>query len=318
MTGSRVPAVFDAHPFMTAFDAWMDIKGGGRIDTEPNAHMILGQCLESGILEATGRILGCKITPNSKTLRHPALPLVGGTPDGWIDGEDTVVEVKVVGLDRAKDWGFDADEVPVFVVLQLYWYMLLLGFSKGLVAALVGGWLRFYRFTSDPEVQDVMLMRVREWWERYIVGDEQPAMGSSREAAQWLQRMHPAHHPPIREATDAEAQLLDQYVIVRVAEKKLKEQRDTYENLIKQAIGDDEGLRWGGGIGRFTWRKPKDSMVIDYKPMAIGLLQEFVKDPAERQEREDFYTHPKPNVRRIHISHPSLAEAAEAAKEVAA
>jgi putative phage-type endonuclease len=317
MTGSRVPAIFGVHPFMTAWDVWNHYKGGGEIEDTPDSHMILGTCLEPGIIDAAGRILGCEIIPNRATLRHPTLPLVGGTPDGWVKGDDTVVEVKVVGSDRWKDWGHEADEAPLFVQLQCIWYMLLLGFSKCLVAALVGGWLRFYTFTRDEEVEKVMVARVGEWWERYIIGDEMPAMGASREAAQWLQRMHPMHFPPIREATPEEAQLLNAYLVVRIAEKKLATERDTYENLIKQAIGDDEGLRWGER-GRFTWRKPKDSSVIDYKPMAIGLLHEFVKDPAQRQEREEFYTHPKPNVRRIHISHPSLAEAAAEAKEVAA
>jgi putative phage-type endonuclease len=317
MTGSRAPAIFDVHPFMTAFDVWNHYKGGVEVESEPNAHMILGTCLEPGIIEATGRILGCEIVPNRATLRHPTLPLVGGTPDGWVKGEDTVVEVKVVGADRWKDWGHEADEIPLFVQLQCIWYMLLLNFSKCIVAALVGGWLRFYTLTRDEEVEGVMVKRVEEWWERYIVGDEQPAMGSSREAAQWLQRMHPMHHPPIREATAEEAQLLNAYVVVRIAEKKLATERDTFENLIKQAIGDDEGLRWNDR-GRFTWRKPKDSNVIDYKPMAIALLHNFVKDTKTRDDWYELYTHSKPNVRRIHVSHPSLAEAMEAAKEVTA
>jgi predicted phage-related endonuclease len=316
MTGSRMPAIFDAHPFLTAFELWLRLKGGGVIDDAPDVRKILGQCLEPGLLDAYGRIMECEVIPNHETLRHPTHPLVAGTPDGWIKGTRIGVDAKAISPDQAKDWGREADDIPHYVVLQAYWYMLLMDFSEWIIIALVGGWLRFYTIVRDIEAEKVMLTRVEEWWERYIIGDEQPAMGASPEAARWLQRMHPMHHPPIRDATLEEAQLLDDYVVVRVAERKLATQRDTFENLIKQAIGDDEGLRWGAR-GRFTWRKPKDSLVVDWKSMGLGLLHEFVKDEQIRAVRLDFFTHPKPNVRRIHISHPSLAEAMEVAKEVA-
>lgn len=326
MSGSRVAAIFGVHPWLTAFDLWAEIKGGGLpgnnnsgVGGSGDLRKLMGICFEPGLLNIWTHITGRLVIPNSKTLRHPTNPLVIGTPDGLIDGELTGIDAKVVAPDQARKWGTEADDLPMHITMQAWWYLLLMNFNAWIIAALVGGWLRFYTIYRDIEVERVMLERVTEWWERYIVGNEQPPFGGSTEAAHWLQRRYPVHRSDsIREATPEETELLDQYVIARVAQNKLDALRNGLETEIKAAIKDDEGLRWNDGC-LFTWRKRKDSMVVNWKAMAVGFLQKDFDNEQARIDHMALHTNVKENGRSIHITHPSLGkDAPEPFPELAA
>jgi predicted phage-related endonuclease len=281
------------------------VKGGDDFpEDKTNTRKLLGQCLEPGLLDVYGRIHHCTVVHNTKTIEHPTLAIVAGTPDGLIEGERMGIDAKVVAPDQSRKWGDDADDIPYHIILQAYWYMLLTGLSKWIIVALIGGWLRFYTITRDAEAEKIMLLRVTEWWDRYVIGDERPPFGESEHAAQWLQQVYSKPRPEIREASEAETALLREYLTVRLAEQKLIGQKDRLANDIKDAIGNSEGLTWEGD-GRFTWKMTKAGGT-DWKSMAIALYTNFVKDPTERVELLARYT--RPGQRRVHVSHPLLLE----------
>ena len=315
ISGSRAAAIYNAHPFMTQFDLRALILGEVSDEHNSDTRQLLGQCLEPGILEVFGKIHGVRVIPNSTTFRHPDIPIVVGTPDGFIEGENTGIDAKVIAPDSARAWGSEATDIPEYILIQAYWYMALMGYAKWIIAALVAGWLRFYTIHEDRPLQARMIELAQEWWDRFIVKGELPPFTGSPRESQWLQRAYPRHHPPVRLATPEEQELLDRYVTLRVGQMHLNAELAVNVNTIKAAIGDGEGLKWDAGAGVFTWRKPKNSRVTDWKSMAIALLYNFVKEDAERADLLSKYTRDKENSRRIHVKHPLLTEESETKEE---
>ena len=178
------------------------------------------------------------------------------------------------------------------------------------VAALIGeGSPRVYTLDRDQEAERVMLARVEEWHRRYIIGDERPAIDGSEAASIWLQQAFPTHkRPDLRPATETEIALLDEYALLRQAEKSLEPRRDLLESQIKEAIGEREGITWEHG--KFTWRRTKDSKYEDWEPLAIALLHNFVKDDKERARLLAEYERVKPGSRRIRFEHDEVSEEA--------
>lgn len=315
--GSEVAALFDADEYKDQFGVWAGKKGGLKRSQQPeNIRMLVGKCLEEGVLKLYTHITGRRLEYCDVTSQHPERPYMIYTPDALCVDERRGVDAKVVFWDQRRKWGLDADQIPLRVTFQAYWYMAAKDFDLWDICALVGeGEPRIYTVQRDLEAERVMLARVEEWHSRYILGDERPPIGSSAEAGRWLQQAYPSHKTPdLRQATEEEILTLNHYVQVRLAQKTLNAEQDALEVQIKDAIQDREGLQWEDGI--FTWRKTKDKDQTDWKSMALGLLHHHIKDEQARAEVLAQYTELKEGSRRIRIDHDALRSGA-AAKEAA-
>lgn len=312
--GSDVAALFGEDEYKDAFDVWAAKKGG--LEPEPpNDQMVMGTLLEPAVLHMYEHITKLPITYENITHQHPTRPFQVYSPDALVVGQQRGVEAKVVFWQQRALWGFDGDQepdIPRRVLMQCYWYMSATEYPQWDVVALLGeGLPRIYTVKRlDPAAEEAMLARVEEWWRRYIMGDERPPMGGSEEAGRWLAKTYPLHkRPDMRDATPDEVKLLDEYLIVRMTQEKIRQQRAALELQIKDAIKDKEGLRWDDCA--FTWRRTKDSVKTNWQAMALGLLNQFVKDEQERATLEGLYRYTKDGYRRIHCNHPMLKHNAE-------
>jgi predicted phage-related endonuclease len=317
--GSEISALFGQNEFTSAFAVWAS-KKGEMVEEEPTEPQMLGTVLEPAVLELYSRLTGYEVARPQTSFQHPTRPYMIYSPDGLCIGQKRGVDAKVAFFEPRRRWGWEPNEIPARIQFQCWWYASAYDYPVWDVAALLGDGLpRIYTVTRlDPAHERTMLERAEEWWQRYIVGDERPPLDDSDEAARWLQKTYPVHRPgSIREASTEEAQLLRHYVVVRIALQKLNATRDAQEIALKEAIGNDEGLRWGDDH-LFTWKKARDSKGTDWESMAIALLHNFVKDETERLALYDRYATTKANGRRIHINHPSLKKDDGAAKQRAA
>jgi hypothetical protein len=184
--------------------------------------------------------------------------------------------------------------------------MAALDFDRWDVAALIGeGLPRVYTINRDLEMERAVLARAEEWHARYILGDEHPPMGASAEANYWLQATFPTHRrPDIREATEWEALTMASYTDIRATQKACTNERARLENLLKEAVGNSEGIY--SDTARFTWRKTKDSSVTDWHSMALALLTHYIREDDARADLLEQYTRVKPGIRRIHYTADEL------------
>jgi len=305
--GSDVAAIFGQDEFKDAFSVWATKKGGLAKPDAPNIRMLVGKFLEEGVLNLYRYITKRDIVYCDQTSQHPERPWMVYTPDALCVGERIGVDAKVVAWDQRRQWGETADDIPMRVQLQCWWYMAALDYDRWDVCALMGeGEPRIYQIHRDREAEAAMLARVEEWYLRFILGDERPPLGGNEDAARWLAQMYPRHKLDIRMATPEEVALLTDYVQVRVAQKDLQRQRDTMETFLKDAIADHEGLMWDEG--KITWRRTKDGSTVDWESLALALLCKYVPE-SERGALETQYTSSKPGTRRMLCSHDDLRSA---------
>ena len=128
--------------------------------------------------------------------------------------------------------------------------------------------------------------------------------------AAYLQQKHPTHkRPDLRPANEQEVDLLRDYEHLRIELRAIEEEKAVFENLLRRAVGDREGLTWFGG--QFTWRKTRDRKIVEWESMARGLLNQFIKDPQQRADLEEFYTRVKEGSRRMLLKSDAFKEEKE-------
>ena len=304
--GSEVGAIFGCDDYRNAFDIWA-VKKGRAERPAPSERMLVGSALEQGVLSLYTIKTGREIAYINRTSRHPARSWMIYTPDAICKHERVGVDAKVVFWDQRRKWGASALEIPQSYVMQAWYYMAAMDYPQWDICALMmgEGFPRVYTIERDEEAERVMLARLDEWHRRYIVGDEHPPFGESKQAAAWLQQAF-AHHkrPDMRDADDTEARALDHYVEIVRMSRELAASRRELENSLRNAIADREGLEWAGG--RLTWRRSRDSQIVDYKSMALGLLYAHVKDDAQRADLLTQYQSIKAGSRRLHLTCAAL------------
>jgi predicted phage-related endonuclease len=296
--GSEIGAVLGVDPDTDAFAVWASKRGGLKriADKDAPLYMVLGRMLEEGVLRIYEHITGRETQYCNDSRMHPERPWMVYTPDGICKHEPRGVDLKVVRWDQRHKWGETADDIPPRVITQCWWYMAALGYEVWDVCALVGGQdVRIYQIDRDPEAEREMLFRAQEFYRRYLIGDERPPIGSSDAADRWLKQMFPKHRTPLREASETEAFLLDEYSRVRLREEELNAVRERLATRIKLVLGDAAGITWPAG--RVTYRASKDSLKTDWKRLANTLM--LSATPAERKILIDEFSKVEPGSRRF-------------------
>jgi len=278
---------------------------------EPENYLAWGHDMEPAILSWYARTQGKTLKLDHRTRKHPELPLTY-TLDATVEGEPIVVDAKNVGWGHADDWKAGLPEDAYFQGLG---YLICTDSQEAhFVASICGAEPVIHIVRRDPAVEKVLIRRAIKFWNRFVVGEEEMPIDGSVAASAWLAKKYPRHRKgAIRAATDEQIALLEEYETVRIVQDECAARRAELENQFKAAIGDGEGLCWGGGEygGQFTWRTTKDRKIMDWESMAIGLRNEFVKDPDRRVELEEFYTRTKPGYRRIYFKSAGYAESKE-------
>jgi predicted phage-related endonuclease len=297
ITSTDVGPIFGVDNYRDEFQVWTE-KHGHALPWEPSPRMLLGKDLEQGIVKAYSRITGRQVQWADETVRHPARPWMAASPDALVVGPqfvERVVDAKLVFYDQRRKWQLLP---PEGIQLQMWWIMAVTECDVADVVALVGeDEPRIYEIERNREAERVVIAKCEEWHRRYVLGDEVPPITGSKASSEWLQQAFPKNITDIREATDEEVALLEEYAGVRDTRKAAEDRCGEIENQIKLAINDGEGLQWPRG--KFTWKKIKDAVEVNWESLAKGLLNEKDKDLAETLL--GIHTRPKKSYRKIHF-----------------
>jgi putative phage-type endonuclease len=308
--GSEVAAILGLSRYRTPYVVWLD-KMGLLAPMPPSKRMLFGQLAEAAILKAYAHETKCELVTDHKSATHPERPWMVATADALVVGEKRGVDAKMIAWDQSFHWPPTAAEIPDEYVLQCWHYADFFGFDAwDLAVSVAGEFPRIYTVPLDRDAQAVVARRLEAWWRRHIVGGEEPPMDASPVIAAYLQQAHPRHkRPDLRAANEQEVDLLREYEQLRIEEKAMKGEKAVLENLLRKAVGDREGLTWFGG--QFTWRKTRDRKIVEWESMARGLLNQFVKDPQQRADLEEFYTRTKEGTRRMLLKSDAFKEEQE-------
>lgn len=261
----------DCAPWASEWRVWWSKRNGGEDlgSGGDTADMAVGRWLEAPVLEwARDELGGARVELTSEDVRSLFVerpPLVG-TPDGFgVDPERTML----VGIEAKVSADWEPWETPPFYyLLQCRTYLAITRAHRpeGLCAG-VDRWVlavyfrranvrRLYTIERDPEAEQTLQDAAAWWWDRHVVGGEEPGISDDPACARALERLHPrtagASFADFRLATDQEIAWATEAARLEQLATDIGRDIDTFKNRLRGAIGDAPGLRWSGGSVRWS------------------------------------------------------------------
>ena len=270
--GSDAGAIVGVNPYSGAFDVWARFhlpREGEDDDDLQSQPAHWGDVLEPAIADEYARREGVPLE-RSGTVRHTSHDWMIAHPDRLIPAARRVIEVKTAGLRQAHRWGPEgSDEIPEEYRLQVAHYLAVLDYRDADVAVLIGGQdFRVYRIERDLEIEAALIEVEEEFWQRCIVGGEQPALDTSPSREEWIARLYPSARLPEREPTDDDVSLALAYAEAREESKRADEAKEIARARLCEAIADAEGFRWGRR-GKATWTSSAGKTATDWQAVAL-------------------------------------------------
>ena len=135
--GSEIAAIMGMSPYETPLSLWA--KKTNKIQAELSHFEAaeIGTELEEYVARKFTRKTGIKLRVDNRTFRHPKHPYMVGHIDRWVVGEDALFEAKTCSAWLEKHW--QGEDIPPHYVLQVIWYLGLVGKKVGHIAVLIGG-----------------------------------------------------------------------------------------------------------------------------------------------------------------------------------
>lgn len=272
ISGTDIAALVGLSPYKTAFGVYCE-KVGIPVEAEQNDRMKMGRLLEPVVVRLFEEESGEKVTWLDRTMRVESEPLIIGTPDGLVLNKHQGFEAKSAGLDQSWRWG-EGDFVPQEYLIQVQWYMLLLGLPEWWIAVLIGGDVfKTFLMKADGHLQGILLERARRFWRDHVEKRNPPDIDSSEAATVYLKRTYPHSGGEMREAKDAiERELLAAVVRAKQELKFVKDTTETLENKLREKIGSARGIYDPDTDVRAIWSEVAESQVPAYTRAAYRRL----------------------------------------------
>ena len=275
MGGSDAAAGLGMDRWTTPVELWMEKIGQptnlAPHEDEDNLPADLGQDMEDWVAQRYATRENIKLRRVNRELTHPTLPWMVGHIDRKIEGQQTGVEIKVT--QRWQDWGKKPDKFPVGYYLQCLHYMIVSGYSKWVLVALILNGQRSemlsYEIQPPPEVLDSVVEREQTFWKH--VEDRTPPPPRTQED---LNLLYPTGQ--LNESRYADTELAEAVRTLRETKANLKSLKDVEEALQFQIKGFmQNATELYDPLGKallITWKKNKDSEKTDWYKVARSLI----------------------------------------------
>jgi predicted phage-related endonuclease len=268
--GSDIASIVGLSPWGSALDVWA--RKTGRATFPGNKATRAGNAFERPILAIYAEDQGVDLEFTG-TLLHG---ITGATPDA-ISSAGNVVQCKMVGFNQKDRWGpaeIGADAIPQEVLAQVHyeawhaekWF----GRAYGAHAvAQIGTEQRVYEVAIDPDFSAALVEAGGRFWRDHVVTGRMPIVKELDMKALRLFYQKPGKL--VRQMSDAELVLAQEYAAHRDAESASKKAKEAVGVKLCQLIGDDTGLVYGLGKGvpRVTWSDKRGK--IDWKACAKAM-----------------------------------------------
>lgn len=264
---SEAGTVLGLNPFCTPYQLWRYKKG---IDPpqEENFAMKAGHYLEDAVSmffrDGSGAHI-IKASTEDFTIYDSERPWLRVSPDRtfwrpWAkhnEAEKSILECKTTQLT------IDPDNLPKHWFCQIQMNMGVAEYKDGALAWLTMGRDFGYRdIEFDKEFYDWMTDQITEYWQRYIVGDEEPAPYTAED----IMIKYPRHKEG--KTVTADTDIMEQLERLKILKSEIKPKETEVKEIegnLKLFFGDAETIVDELGNTLATWKAPKPSMKFDQK-----------------------------------------------------
>lgn len=266
--GSDAAAIIGLSPWVTPYTVWAD-KTGRIPPKEDNEAMRQGRDLEQYVADRWMEATGKKCRRRTQILRNLDYPFAHANVDRWVVGEKAGLECKTTSLMNLKK--FKNGEYPETYYCQCVHYMAVTGAQRWYLAVLILN-QGFYTFMIERDEEEIaaLMEAERHFWQ-FVEKDTPPAADGLKPTTEVLNTMYCLSHDnqaPIdlfgQEST------IQAYLDTKSAIKALEQQKEQYEQMLKESLGENEL----GAAGAY---------LVKWKPQQRSTFQAkaFAKDHPE-------------------------------------
>jgi putative phage-type endonuclease len=286
--GSEVTAALGMSRYRSPWEVWTEKTGRAElVDESPSEAAALGTALEPWLLDQAAELLGRPVyrTP-ARTYAHPDHAWRRCSPDGIL-ADGRLVECKTAGLASGFGTppGWADEQIPLAYEMQARWSMHVMDADAVEVVALVAGLGLIHRTVKrDFAVEFQLVAQLGEWWDRHVIGDEEPAFTAADAAI--LAELYPtadAEKVVALDATDA-ALHWENYLAAREREKDAAAEKEAAGAELRFLLGDAaKGTVDGRVIATWQTRKGNTNwkrLLADLAP-ALEAANLPVPDPED-------------------------------------
>lgn len=213
-------------------------KIGREVSKEQTEAMRIGLVLQPAIIELARQDLNLPIVeePAWTLRRHPELPYVGASLDGYIPAvRDIPIDTKNVDRIHAPEW---RDAPPMRYQIQLQQQMLITGADHGYLFALIGGnKTAWHRVERNEHFIGKMLLMLQWFWDR-VQTRQMPPNHDAIDQASILAALYPRDSGTAIKLGDDALRIVEQREFVAEQLKELKETEEAHKNALRLMLGD--------------------------------------------------------------------------------
>ena len=238
--GSDIAAVMGLSRWSSPLQLWAEKTG--KIppkDLSALEHVEIGTDLEEYVAQKFTKKTGYKIRRDQRTFTHADYPYMVGHIDRWVCGEDAILECKTTSGWNAREW--EGEDMPKEYILQVMWYLGLVGKTVGYVACLIGGQkFAWKEIKFDDALFKNMVEAARSFWEDFVLTGLPPV--ASAFDGDTLEALFPGSNESTIHFEAENNAVLNDLIEQRqggVEQMNLvKEEVERLSNLIKQHLGE--------------------------------------------------------------------------------
>lgn len=281
---SDAAAAVGLNPYQSQLELWLEKTGrdDGLPKTDPDdedSPTYWGHLLEPIVAAHYSRRTGNKVRRVNAVLQHPDPRLLWmlANIDREVVGSDEVqiLECKTAGLNGSRFW---RDGIPEYVQLQVQHQLAVTGKISADVAVLLAGQqLEIHRIHRDESLIGRLIQLERQFWQ-YVESDTPPPADGSESAERALRCLYPEDYGQTVDFSQdvSLSSTFADLVQVRLSLVDLETQEAQLKQALQQAIGNASKALFE--TGSVTWKKAKDSQVLDSKRLLLDhpkLLQQY-------------------------------------------
>ena len=286
---SDAAAACGLNPYMSMLELWMIKTGRMQNDLDKQQEqgyspLYWGNQLEPLIAEHYQHKTGNKVRRVNAVLQHgdEDLHFMLANLDYAVLGSDEVqvLECKSVGQWGAKNW---RNGIPLYVIIQVQHQLAVTGKQAAHVCVLMCGHeSKLFKVERNEQVISSLIAAEKLfWW--HVENDMPLAVDSSESAAKALQQLYPEHDPAnsidftnLPEIDTLFDELMQQDYQIKKHQTDYDQTKHQIQSLMRDA---DKAVFSKGSV---TWRRSKDSMLLDQKALLKDQPELLEKYPQVR------------------------------------
>lgn len=276
--GSDIAGVMGLSRWTTPLHLWAEKTG----EVEPTdlsdiEYVQLGTELEDFVAQKFSRETGKKVRRDTKMFQHKEHDFMVAHIDRRITGTDELLECKTCSAWKAKEW--EGEDIPQEYILQVMWYLGIVGMSKGYLAVLIGGQKFIWKeILFDVELFQKMALAAQDFWENYVLKKVAPiALGLDNED---IVNLYPHHSEEMIEATKELEDEIARRQELSMHIKGMKKEKDEAEARIKQVIGTSLGIQTEKY--KVIWKTQVRKSVDTDKMKERDIYKDYLKESESR------------------------------------